>query len=111
MSSNLPTPLFPTYEDRFHFSSAMTVLLFASYVAALIPAMLTLGRWSDRYGRRPVLLGCLALTGISSAAFIGARGLPWLFAGELIYGSALGSPTRAPRRRCASCTPPVTPKR
>ena len=52
-ASNFPTPLFPTYERQYHFGSAMVTLLFGVYVLALIPSMLTLGRITDRVGRRP----------------------------------------------------------
>jgi hypothetical protein len=54
-ASNFPTPLFPIYAGRYHFGAATVTLLFAAYVAALIPAMLTLGRITDRVGRRPAL--------------------------------------------------------
>jgi len=52
-ASNFPTPLFV-------------------YVAALIPAMLTLGRITDRVGRRPALVAGMAITTISSLAFAAA---------------------------------------
>src|SRR5919109_240277 len=88
--SNLPTPLFPLYERRYDFGSGVVTLLFVSYVAVLIPSMLTLGRLSDALGRRPVMIAGLALTGLSSLAFAGARNVGWLFAGEVAYGVAAG---------------------
>jgi MFS family permease len=89
-ASNFPTPLFPIYAQRYHFGAATVTLLFSVYVAALIPAMLTLGRITDRVGRRPALVGGMAITAISSVAFAAARNVGWLFAGEIIYGIAAG---------------------
>jgi MFS family permease len=88
--SNLATPLFPIYERQYGFGSAMVSLLFGVYVAALIPSMLTLGRITDRIGRRPALVAGTAATVASSIAFAGARNVGWLFAGEIIYGVAAG---------------------
>lgn len=88
--SNLATPLFPTYERQYQFGSATVSLLFGVYVAALIPSMLTLGRMTDRIGRRPALVAGTAATVISSIAFVLARDVGWLFAGEIIYGVAAG---------------------
>ena len=65
-------------------------LLFSVYVAALIPAMLTLGRITDRVGRRPALIAGMAITAISSVTFAAAQNVAWLFAGEIIYGVAAG---------------------
>ena len=84
--SNLPTPLFPIYEHRYGFGSGVVTLLFSSYVAVLIPALILLGPVADRIGRRPLIAAGIALTTVSSAAFAAARGVGWLFAGEIIYG-------------------------
>ena len=65
-ASNFPTPLFPIYAQRYHFGAATVTLLFSVYVAALIPAMLTLGRITDRVGRRPALVAGMAITAVSS---------------------------------------------
>ena len=89
-ASNFPTPLFPIYAQRYHFGAATVTLLFSVYVAALIPAMLTLGRITDRVGRRPALVAGMAITAVSSVAFAAARNVGWLFAGEIIYGIAAG---------------------
>ncbi|MCU1386858.1 MAG: putative major facilitator superfamily transporter [Ilumatobacteraceae bacterium] len=89
-ASNFPTPLFPVYARHYGFGSGTVTLLFGVYVLALIPSMLTLGRLTDRLGRRPVLATGIALTAISSLAFASARSVGWLFAGEIIYGIAGG---------------------
>ena len=84
--SNLPTPLFPIYEQRYGFGSGVVTLLFSAYVAVLIPALILLGPVADRVGRRPFLVAGIALTTVSSAVFVAARTVEWLFAGEIIYG-------------------------
>ncbi|MCU1401314.1 MAG: hypothetical protein JWN62_4423 [Acidimicrobiales bacterium] len=89
-ASNFPTPLFPVYARHYGFGSGTVTLLFGVYVLALIPSMLTLGRLTDRLGRRPVLATGIAITAISSLAFASARSVGWLFAGEIIYGVAGG---------------------
>ncbi|QXC59223.1 MFS transporter [Aquihabitans sp. G128] len=85
-ASNFPTPLFPTYEHRYGFSSSTVTMLFAVYVLALVPTLLTLGRFADKVGRRPVLLAGIAVTIASSLVFASARNVGWLFAGEVSYG-------------------------
>ncbi len=84
--SNLPTPLFPIYAQHYGFGAATVTLLFGSYVAVLIPALLFVGTLSDRVGRRPLLVSGIAITVLSSVAFAAARSVGWLFAGEMIYG-------------------------
>jgi MFS family permease len=84
--SNLPTPLFPIYEQHYRFGSGVVTLLFAAYVGVLVPALVLLGPVGDRIGRRPLLVTGIAVTTISSVAFAAARNVGWLFAGEIIYG-------------------------
>ena len=88
--SNLPTPLFPIYQHSYGFGPGTVTALFAVYVVPLIPTLLLVGRVSDRIGRRPLLVAGIGLTVVSSIAFAAAQSLPWLFAGELIYGVASG---------------------
>jgi MFS family permease len=88
--SNLPTPLFPIYEARYGFGSGVVTMLFAVYVAALLPVLLRVGPTADRVGRRPMLVAGIAVTAASSVAFGAAQNLAWLFAGEIIYGLGAG---------------------
>src|SRR5215468_5417920 len=88
--SNLPTPLFPLYEDHYHFGSGTVTLLFGIYVLVLLPTLVLLGPVADRLGRRPLLVAGIGLTVLSSVAFALARGVAWLLAGEIIYGIGAG---------------------
>ena len=49
-------PLLPFYAETFGASDTVIGLLVASYAAAQLIGAPLLGRLSDRYGRRPVLL-------------------------------------------------------
>ena len=58
--TNLPTPLYRGCAARFGFSPLIVTLIFASYVAVLIPSLLVAGPLSDAVGRRRVLLPAVA---------------------------------------------------
>jgi DHA1 family tetracycline resistance protein-like MFS transporter len=59
---SLILPLLPYYADTFGASPLVVGLLTASYAAAQLIGAPVLGRLSDRYGRRPVLLISIAGT-------------------------------------------------
>jgi predicted MFS family arabinose efflux permease len=90
MGTTLPTPLYPLYRERFGFSELMITVIFATYAAGVIAALLLFGRLSDAIGRRPVLLAGLALSAVSAAVFLVADGLALLIAGRIISGSSAG---------------------
>jgi MFS transporter, DHA1 family, tetracycline resistance protein len=58
---SLILPLLPFYAEKYGASAAIVGLLVASYALAQLIASPLLGRWSDRIGRRPVLL--VSITG------------------------------------------------
>jgi MFS family permease len=88
---NLPTPLYAVYQQRFHFSSVVLTLVFATYAIVLAPSLLLFGQLSDRYGRRTVIGGGLAASIVGLALFATARGTAWLFAARAIQGLAVGA--------------------
>jgi MFS family permease len=93
--TNLPTPLYRGYEARFGFSPLVVTLIFAAYVAALIPSLLVAGPLSDAVGRRRVLLPSLAVAALGSLSFALAEGTAWLFAARILQGIAVGSASGA----------------
>ncbi|MEU6040512.1 MFS transporter [Actinomadura sp. NPDC047616] len=89
--TNLPTPLYRGYEAEYGFSPLMVTLIFAAYVAVLIPSLLVAGTLSDAVGRRSVLLPAVALAALGSLVFALAAGTEWLFAARILQGLALGA--------------------
>jgi MFS family permease len=90
VGTTLPTPLYPIYQQRYGFSGLLITVIFAAYAVGVIAALLLLGRLSDQIGRRPVLLGGLALSALSAAAFLAPWGLTGLFVGRVISGLSAG---------------------
>ncbi|MFH8410274.1 MFS transporter [Streptomyces sp. NPDC018019] len=89
--TNLPTPLYRGYEATFGFSPLVVTLIFAAYVAVLLPSLLLAGPLSDAVGRRGVLLSAVALAALGSLVFALAAGTGWLFAARVLQGLALGA--------------------
>lgn len=107
-------PILPFYVRSFGVSDAFIGLLAASYSLAQFLAAPTLGRLSDRIGRRPVLLASLAAAGVAWTTFgyageAGARfgpvaALATLFASRTLAG-AMGGNIAAAQAYVADITP------
>lgn len=87
-------PLVPFYAEQYGASASVAGLLVASYAAAQLIGAPTLGRLSDRFGRRPILLISLAgtLVGFLMLGFapgLGALLAGWLRPGDVALASAL----------------------
>ncbi len=90
LGTTLPTPLYVLYRQRFGFSELMITVIFATYAAGVIAALLLFGRLSDEIGRRPVLLAGLLCSALSAVAFLLAQGLGPLLTGRLLSGLSAG---------------------
>ena len=55
------TPLLVMYRTQHHLPQVTVNVLLFAYVLGIIPALLIGGPLSDRYGRRPILIGGLGL--------------------------------------------------
>jgi len=107
-------PILPFYVRSFGVSDAFIGLLAASYSLAQFLAAPTLGRLSDRIGRRPVLLASLAAAGVAWVGFgyageSGARfgtvaALATLFGSRTLAG-AMGGNIAAAQAYVADITP------
>lgn len=93
--TNLATPLYGTYERLFGFSAVTVTVIFAAYVAALIPSLLIAGPLSDAIGRRTVLVPAMIVAGAGAGVFALASSTGWLFAGRVIQGLAVGAASGA----------------
>ncbi|MEV5576429.1 MFS transporter [Spirillospora sp. NPDC052269] len=89
--TNLATPLYRGYQADFGFSPLTATLIFAAYVAVLIPSLLVAGPLSDAVGGRAVLLPAVALAALGSLVFAFASGTAWLFAARALQGLAVGA--------------------
>ena len=79
-------PLLPYFAKDFNASDFQIGLLAASYAAAQLVGAPILGRLSDRYGRRPVLLISIAGNAAGYILLALAQTLPMLFAARILAG-------------------------
>jgi multidrug resistance protein len=84
-------PLLYPYASRFGITPWGMSLLFASYSLAQFISTPILGRLSDRYGRKPLLLLCLAGTAGSLALFAMAKTVLVLVLARMIDGITGGN--------------------
>ena len=88
-------PLLPFYAETFGASPLTIGLLFASFSLAQLVASPLLGAWSDRWGRRPILIFSLVGTVISFVMLALAHSLAMLFAARIVDGLSGGNITTA----------------
>ena len=88
-------PLLPFYAETFGASPLTIGLLFATFSIAQLIASPVLGAWSDKWGRRPVLIFSLIGTVISFVMLAMAQSLLMLFAARIVDGLSGGNITTA----------------
>ncbi|HCS79334.1 TPA: MFS transporter [Patescibacteria group bacterium] len=84
-------PLLYPYAARFGINPLGLSLLFASFSLAQLLATPIIGRLSDKYGRKPLLLLCLAGTAVSLALFASATSALMLFVSRILDGITGGN--------------------
>ncbi len=90
IGTTTPTPLYPLYQGRLHFSGLIVTIVYATYGVGVIAALLFMGPLSDRFGRRRILLPGLAFAAASSVVFLLAQSLGVLFVGRVLSGLSAG---------------------
>ncbi|MFD7660112.1 MFS transporter, partial [Actinosynnema sp. NPDC059797] len=85
-ASTVPSPMYVLYQERWHFSTATTSVVFAVYCLCALTGMLLFGSLSDTTGRRPVLLLSLGLVAAATPLFVFADGVGWLVAARALQG-------------------------
>ncbi len=95
LGSNLPTPLYAVYRERFGFSSIVLTLVFATYMLVLVPTLLLCGQLSDRVGRKRVVAAGLLSAAVGLGLFAAAGDTAWLFAARAVQGLSVGMVTGA----------------
>ena len=84
-------PVLPLYAEHFHATPIEIGWLTGIYSGMQIIFMPILGRLSDRFGRRPVLIVSLAGTALGFLIMGWASSLPLLFAARIIDGATGGN--------------------
>lgn len=110
-ASSVPSPLYPLYQQLFGFSAATLTVVFAVYVAGLMASLLVIGALSDHVGRKPVLVGALALEAVSFAVFLGAGGVTALLVARVLQGIATGTAITTLGATMVDLAPPDAPHR
>src|SRR3954469_25860959 len=90
LGTTLPSPLYVLYEQQLGLAAFMGTVIFAVYAAGVLAALLVLGRASDQFGRRRVLLVGLIFAALSAVSFLLAHGLALLIVGRVLSGLAAG---------------------
>lgn len=110
-ASSAPTPLYPHYQSEWRLSALDITVVFSAYAFALLIALLTTGTLSDHLGRRPVLLGALAVQIAAMTLFATAGGLVSLIAARVLQGIATGAATSAAGAALLDLEDPARPGR
>lgn len=84
-------PLLPFYAETFNATPTQVGLLVASYAAAQLVGAPVLGRLSDRFGRKPILVISLTGTFIGFLMLGFANSLAMLFASRILDGFTGGN--------------------
>jgi DHA1 family tetracycline resistance protein-like MFS transporter len=98
-------PLLPFYAETFGASPLVIGLLFAVFSVCQLVAAPVLGDWSDRYGRRPVLIFSLLGTVVSFVMLALAGSVFMLFLARIVDGLSGGNISTA-RAYVADVTEP-----
>ncbi|PEG41243.1 MFS transporter [Mycolicibacterium agri] len=88
--TTLPTPIYPLYADRMHFTVLTTTVIYATYAGGVLVALVLFGRWSDAIGRRPVLWAGIGFAVASAAVFLSADSVAVLLVGRVLSGLSAG---------------------
>ena len=94
-SSSAVTPLYRLYQASMQLTPFWITIVFATYVASLLAALLTVGRLSDYVGRRPVILASLVLNAAAMILFVEARDVGELILARAVQGLCVGVGTTA----------------
>lgn len=90
LAVNLQVPLYRVYARAAHYGNGPTAVVFACYVAGLLPALIFLGGISDRIGRKPVVLAGMASASLATLLVIGAPSIQTVLIARLFQGLAVG---------------------
>ena len=95
LAAGAPSPLFVQYQQAWGFPAGLLTVAFAAYAFGLVAAILVAGSLSDFVGRRPVLIGSLAVELAAMIMFLFAPNIGWVIAARVVQGLATGAATSA----------------
>src|SRR5699024_6066217 len=90
LGTTLPTPLYPIYSEAFDLSTLMITMIYAVYAAGVISALLVFGHWSDRIGRKYILIPGVLISASSALIFLSSHHVVGLFIGRVLSGFSAG---------------------
>jgi MFS family permease len=90
-SVGAPSPLFVLYQHEWGFADWMLTVAFAIYAITLLVTLLVAGSLSDHIGRRPVLIGALALEATAMLLFLFASDIGWIVVARAVQGIGTGA--------------------
>jgi MFS family permease len=106
VGTTLPTPMYALYGQQMHFAVLTTTVIYATYAAGVLFALLAFGRWSDAIGRRPVLLAGVVFAVASAAVFLVADSVSLLLVGRVLSGLSAGVFTGTATAAVIEAAPP-----
>lgn len=87
---NLCLPSLPNIARHFQANYGLVQLIVTAYLIATAALQLIIGPLSDRYGRRPILLGCMVVFTLASIACVFAPTIETLLMFRIFQASAAG---------------------
>lgn len=90
LGATMPSPMYALYAEHLNFAVLTTTVVFATYAAGVLVALLVFGSWSDAVGRRPVLFAGIGFAALSAIVFLVADSVPLLLAGRVLSGLSAG---------------------
>ena len=91
LTVHLILPILPTLEDTFGIGPALAQATLSVAMLVMASGMLCYGSLSDRFGRRPVLLGGYSLLIVGSIACTFATDIGMLLGGRLLQAAGAGA--------------------
>jgi DHA1 family tetracycline resistance protein-like MFS transporter len=88
MGFGIILPILPFYAESMHATETMVALLSTTFSAAQFVMSPVLGRISDRYGRRPVMMVSIAGSAVAALVLGFAHALWLVFLARLVAGSS-----------------------
>ncbi|MFC9361034.1 MFS transporter [Rhodococcus sp. NPDC057014] len=85
-----PAALWPLYQQRDGLDALTVTLIFAIYAVGVVTSLFFGGNLSDRFGRKPLLIGALLIEATSAVIFLVWSDVAGLLLARLISGIGIG---------------------